>query len=417
METPSIYFLPPINAFTATASAGRRSASPPRPSLPDDILHEIASYTSFQDSLSLSLVSKHIHTVVPPRITTVICRYEEHIILLYAYVFHPRGGAAVGIDRASRLRSLTLADCAYSTRRPTKQAATDLDIDDALITLFIQVAYAAKNLQYLRINEFYTCYSADALEVETGEKLPSLVHLHLNDLTDDLLENVSFYPPTLRVLHLSRFWDTPVSAFSLFFDIRQQVRALETLILEEFTFKDLYSEEILQEWEWTDNEPLATIRELTLIEVELYITISHLARMFPNLRSLCVVKHGFPENNYEADEDGASPAPKLHALTVVDPTPESDLFVPWKCDRLFYVCTEPAAVLDLRVCNASELVGLTFRVVEMSTDVWDAVVEQLPSISWLELEVLRMDFASTLEYLVSLALLQRYQQMGSRGFH
>ncbi|KAI0696888.1 hypothetical protein C8T65DRAFT_743431 [Cerioporus squamosus] len=339
MVSPSVYHMPSIVRSTAPASAEVLSASPPRLSLPDDILPDLTSY---------------LRATKPPK---------------------------------------------------------SLYTPEALLKMFMKVAYAARNLEYLRIDEFYNCHNADALDVETGAQLRGLVHLHLKDLTEDILEGGSFFPPSLRVLHLSDFWVliAPISAFALFFDIKQQqLRALTTLIIEDFEFKDLHSAEVLEEWEWSENAPLTTVRELSLIRVNLHTTISHLARSFPNLHSLCIVEHGFPEED-EYDV-GTAPPPRLHFLTVVDPpTLSEDLFVPWTCHRLFCVCTKAFPELYLDLCDKSELVGLTLRVFEMCSDVWDVVVEQLPTISWLELEIVDTDLSSTLWSICLTVLASRWE--------
>ncbi len=382
--------------IAAIASAGRRSAFPPRRlSLPDDILLEIASYLSFRDSLSISLVSKHVHNVVPPRITTVICRYQEHIVLLHAYVFRARGGADVATERASRLSSLTLADSAQNTRHPTADTGEDLDNYETLLTMFMTVAYTAKNLKYLRIDEFHICCRTKALD---GTKLRNLVHMHLSDITDGLVAGGhKFYPPTLRVLHLAQFevWELrpQITAFALFSSIeQQQLRSLSTLIIENFVpCADLS--------EMSNRAPqLATVRELVLIKADLRATTVLLSRTFPNLRSLCVVEYGFPH----AIGTAPTPSPRLHALTMVDSTSDA-IIVPWTCDRLLYICTTPAdaQALELRRCDHSELVGLTLRIphAKMRYGVWAVVLKTLPMISWLELEILQKDLSSTLEIL------------------
>ena len=71
--------------------------------LPDDVLLEILPYLGFSSALNLSLASKHVHSVAPPRITTLVCKSIEMAVCMHEYFIK-----AQIPERVLRLRSLTI---------------------------------------------------------------------------------------------------------------------------------------------------------------------------------------------------------------------------------------------------------------------------------------------------------------------
>ena len=71
--------------------------------LPDDVLLEILPYLKFSDALNLSLTSKHVYKVAPPRVTTLVCTSEEMIVCMHTYFVE-----AQTPERLLRLRSLSI---------------------------------------------------------------------------------------------------------------------------------------------------------------------------------------------------------------------------------------------------------------------------------------------------------------------
>ena len=97
--------LPHIHSSTPTPT----HASSATPSgilchIPDDVVLEIIPFLSFKDTLNLSLASKHVYDLAPPRITTLVCNKLETVVPMHEYYVRSDDGEA----RALFLRSLKI---------------------------------------------------------------------------------------------------------------------------------------------------------------------------------------------------------------------------------------------------------------------------------------------------------------------
>ena len=286
----------------------------------------------------------------------------------------------------------------------------------------MRIVREAKNLRYVRFSSSIDYFEIMEYQYETTPTagLQRLVHFHLEDISDELVEYEPF-PRSLRILHLSD-WDVYSSGNRVLplWEVVQyhNLPHLETLILENMIFKDYDPAETTgSDYSGSDSDPdsdsdgdppskpspdgtsWTTLRSLTICKTKLATTFSYLVKLFPNLRSVCISHSKFLE-------DSVPDGKPFTIQTLTASGLQADQYVPWAISHLHCIHENPKCGPNLVFFEHHDnLVALTLRLPKLYDGLWDHIWDAAPRLLSIELECMEMDFPSMLRFMVSFIFL------------
>ena len=264
--------------------------------------------------------------------------------------------------------------------------------------MIFKVIGLAKELRYLHLEYFLGCFgylpmsSSFSLRCSALAALTHLTHLHLSYIGgNNLVIPFSEAGDALKSVRLTR-WGYDEDLISLRSALSEMAN-VEKLVLEDIQFIP----ERAQSQRDPDKIVKYAVKELVLVDVHLGVTPAQLIRMMPELHTLRIgPDHGYYGACFDPPDTAAcpAPAPSLRLLSVLDAHQCCPERLPWQPDALFAILTRPNnndLVRALNVCDARSLVGLRLRFSQVVADVWHAIVEYAPQLTWLELESIHDD--------------------------
>ncbi|TBU48253.1 hypothetical protein BD309DRAFT_949991 [Dichomitus squalens] len=367
----------------------------PPGSIPDDVLLEIASYLSPSDISSLSLVSKHFHSVIS--FTEGYCKELGDLSSFHRFLF----GVPPNADSTDRARILRLRSVYLGAMHPSGDLESQEEREINTKRL-MDIIREAKNLRYLRFRGIFDDFATSTRYIPQPVPtmhLQHLVHLHLENASDGFVL-LDVLPQKLRILQLSNRDKLRGTIFPLRELVQSHVLPhLEVLILEDMVFEDEDPDDPDSADSNSDSracpnaDPWTTLQSLTISKTELGITFSCIAELFPNLRSLCMIDSEIVDDSHLDDEPFS-----LRKLTISGLW--EDQCIPWTTSHLRCIHTDPrcSPVLDSLYCDS--LAALTLRLPKLRSDLWDCIWDFMSDIRSIELECTEMDFPSMLQFMI-----------------
>ena len=137
---------PVVNLRRPTPSPSPHTSPNGPPSLPISIVsQEIVPYLAFSDAVSVSLLSRHVYSTIPPRLVHVVCRDVDQLKHLFQYLTSSMQSqqnedpSNSYYDRSSRLESLIIERSVFLASSPV------------VVQVVQMVLTAAKSLRLLAI--------------------------------------------------------------------------------------------------------------------------------------------------------------------------------------------------------------------------------------------------------------------------
>ena len=352
--------------------------------LPYDMLAYITPYLDFADVRNLSLVSKHLHSMIPVHLSRLNCTTPEGLRNLEAYLYFNIP------DRAPRLLSLTLHLNAHA------KSFDELSVNQDLAKGIIRILTVTQQLRELRlvfdpVSPTPRWFRGQPRFLEAIGNLPRLTTLY-SSLMRQGANNTSIYPSSLRELHLAQGGHSKCSIADLSRAL-SHVTALETIVLEDTTLRDwdLY---IIQGTSTLHTLP--SVKTLQLISTELlYSSALAFPNVFPNLSTLCLVYCSYRLDIHATQTQEKISFPSLHHISIANAF--RDICLPFVANRLTIVMGDKTSGYSVTTVS-SPRVGLTLKT---PLSQWHLSTYIDTRYRWLELESDRPNLNWIMSHLVS----------------
>ncbi|KAI1791063.1 hypothetical protein LXA43DRAFT_1143257 [Ganoderma leucocontextum] len=356
------------------------------PSIPIDVLQEILLHLPFKDRLNVSVLSKTIYAVFPPRPTRVVVGSFTQLASLAAYISDDP-------TRISSLRSLHIL--IYS-----KLSWETTSYEDTQENLFYTLENA-RNLEEL------VCRGAAAsgLMPATLTMSRRLAHVELKGLPRILTgtePSQHFFPPTLQSVHFTgrKCYSDESHHLDHMLRLVSHLPSLETFVVEDYTLSSYRPGTTHQEHgaqsETGHNVILPSVQTLKFIGCSHlhFKLVSEISRSFPNLTTLHFKEMCFPTPPPEYSVDHL----------VIQDGFRGDRPVPWKIRRL--TCTHEVrdhiTEFSLPGCGVdiSNVLCLTIKARIISPRIWIHLSTLARAARLVELESSSTTFAELVMWLI-----------------
>ena len=339
------------------------------PTIPRDVLLEVAKYLPFKDRVNVSLLSKAMFAQIPPRLTEVRCKNATKISALRDYL-------ASDPERGSSVHTLIL-DTPKGKETGRKDGTTE----------WAMILKCTRSLKEL---------SCSALRWDhlKGHVPPTLTTLRLENCNASIFDS-RFLPASLHTLSL-KFNHSSVPVTELF-EALATLASLKTLVLQSINCDEEDDEdeddEDEDEDDYEDLPVLASVRNLTFDSTHLPPALC-LPRLFPNLIAFHLIESSLIDATQPDDEH------ILPHLVIETDQYGFDGDIPWTVRWLTY--DVPISRVTATPIDASALGTLTIRMGELVGDVWTSAEEAMDA-RLLELETLFSELWELMGLVVSTA--------------